>query len=58
MEESWFKRGQMIMITGYRNGDMFRCYNYGDTIFKHTTSLITNIGEKGVEVMTERMREA
>lgn len=37
---------------------MFRCYNYGDTIFKHTTSLITNIGEKGVEVMTERMREA
>ena len=58
IEESWFKRGQMIMVTGYRNGDMFRCYNYGDTIFKHTTSLITNIGEKGVEVMTERMREA
>lgn len=57
VEESWFKRGQMITVTGYRNGDIFRCYNYGDTIFKHTTSLITNIDEKGVHVMTERMRE-
>lgn len=54
IEDSWFKRGNLIMVTGYRKGDMFRCYNYADTIFKHTTSLITEINEDDVVIKTER----
>lgn len=55
-DASWFKRGNMLMITGYRQGDVFRCRNYADTIFKHSTALINIVSESGdiVDVSTTR----
>lgn len=51
LEESWFKRGNLLFITGYRQGDQFRCYNYADTIFKHTTNLIQEVVNDGTVVV-------
>lgn len=57
LEDSWFKRGNLLFITGYRTGDQFRCYNYADTIFKHTTNLIQKVYDDGtVQIKSNRER--
>ena len=56
-EGSWFKRGNLVLLHGYRQEAQFRCYNYSDTVYKHTCNLITSIDENGnIEIATERMR--
>lgn len=57
LEKSWFTRGNKIMICGYRNDSQFRVYKYADSIYKHTTCLITEIGDDGMLMAaTERVR--
>lgn len=47
LENSWFKRGNKIVVCGYRNDSYFRNYRYADTIYTHTVSLISEIKKDG-----------
>lgn len=47
LEKSWFGRGNKILVTGYRRGDLFIPKKYMDSAYKHTLQLITDIDEKG-----------
>lgn len=56
-DESWFKRGSLLFVHGYRQGSLFRSYNYNDSIYTHTVNLITSVKADGsVEIQTEKMR--
>jgi DNA polymerase-3 subunit alpha len=47
VEESWLKRGQMIIVSGIRIGDTFYPRIYNDTIYKHTVALIKEVNKDG-----------
>lgn len=54
MEESWFARGNKIIITGIRKEDQFIPKKYKDTV-GHTLYLIKNIKDNGeLELQSER----
>lgn len=56
LEKSWFKRGNKLLITGYRRGDRFYPKKYNDSAFRHTTQLITDIDKKGkIQIQSERV---
>ena len=55
LDKTWFGRGNLIMICGYRNENQFRAYRYTDTIYQHVCCLITNIDKDGgITVKNER----
>lgn len=57
LERSWLKRGNKVLICGYRDDQIFRAYRYSDTVYNHTLSLITEIKDDGtVTVINERAR--
>lgn len=57
LEESWLKRGNKLMISGYRRGDQFIPWIYNDTIYKHRINLIRNVKENGeLELQMERVK--
>ena len=57
LEESWFKRGTKLVISGYRLEDTFRAYRYTDSIYQHTAMKINNIYDDGtLELQTERVK--
>ena len=54
-DDSWFKRGSLILVCGYRQDDIFRAYRYNDTIYNHTVNKITAIKQDGtLEFMVQR----
>lgn len=56
LEESWFNRGNMIIVTGIRRGDDFMVKKYANTP-GHSIAKITSIDENGyIEVATERVQ--
>ena len=56
LEKSWFKRGNKILVCGYRSGEQFRAYKYAETVYKHTCMLITKINPDGtIQAQAERM---
>lgn len=55
IEKSWFARGNLIMVCGFRRDNQFVVRKYADSIFQHTTMLITNIDENGnCDIQAER----
>lgn len=57
VEESWIKRGNKIIVTGIRNGDVFIAKKYKSTPY-HLIELITEINEDGTfETRVERLGE-
>jgi len=55
IEKSWFGRGNMLFIVGYRRDDQFIPRTYVSSIYQHTVMKINNINDDGiVEVKTER----
>ena len=57
LERSWFKRGNKMLICGYRSGDQFRAYKYSDSVYKHTCMLITELRTDGtIQALAERVR--
>ncbi|PPB12935.1 PHP domain-containing protein [Brevibacillus laterosporus] len=55
LEKSWFTRGNKLLIAGYRRDSNFRPHKYTDSVYRHTVSLIENIGENGdITLKTER----
>jgi DNA polymerase-3 subunit alpha len=57
LEESWLKRGNQIIVSGYRRDDQFRPLVYSDTIYKHTVNLIKEVHEDGsLLIQSERTK--
>ena len=55
VEKSWFGRGNMIMVQGVRNGDVFLAKKYAHSSMKHQLYKIVSIDEDGnVEMQDER----
>lgn len=55
LDKSWFKRGTLLLVCGYRQDDNFRAYRYKDTVYLHTVSIIDEILEDGtLRLRTER----
>lgn len=47
LDRSWFKRGTLLLVCGYRQDDNFRAYRYKDTVYLHTVALIDKINPDG-----------
>jgi DNA polymerase-3 subunit alpha len=57
LEKSWFSRGNMLLLCGFRRGNQFKPYRYKDTIYNHTTTLIEGITTDGDLILrTERVQ--
>lgn len=57
LEESWLKRGNLIVIAGYRRDEQFCPLVYADTIYKHTVNLIKEVYEDGTLLLqAERVK--
>ena len=54
VEKSWFKRGTMLMITGFRQDDMFRAKTYASTN-SHQLYKIVGILDSDIKLQHERM---
>lgn len=56
LEKSWFKRGNKLLVCGYRSEDQFRAYKYAETAYKHTCVLITELNQDGtIQALAERV---
>lgn len=47
IEDSWFSRGNKVLITGFRKNDMFYPKRYNDSIYQHTICKINEVYENG-----------
>lgn len=57
LEDGWFKRGQNLLITGFRRGDTFKPKRYKNSIYQHSLSKIVEIKEDGSLVLqSDRMQ--
>ena len=57
VEKSWFTRGNKLMFTGIRRGDMFYPKRYYNSIRQHTVSLITDVVNDGKDIILKSERE-
>ena len=53
LENSWFKRGNLLFVRGVRSGDQFRVKTYKNGVYAHSTSLIEKVYEDGVVLQKE-----
>ena len=49
IEKSWFTRGTMLLVRGFRDGDVFRARAYGGL---HTISRVEGVQENGLLYLT------
>lgn len=57
IEESWFKRGTLLLMYGFRMGDQFKPRKYSQSIFQHTVMKIQQVKDNGeLIVQVERMK--
>ena len=55
VEDGWFKRGSLLLISGFRRGQRFSAKRYSNSIYQHAVTKITNVLDDGVlELQTER----
>lgn len=55
VEDGWFKRGTLLMISGFRRGQRFSAKRYSNSIYQHAVTKILNVCEDGtLELQTER----
>ena len=55
IEKPWFKRGNLLIVTGFRRGDTFFPRTYRDSIYQHTVNLIMQVYADGsLELKAER----
>ena len=47
LEESWFKRGSKLLVTGFRRGAQMRVKRYKNTVYQHAICKITDMDEYG-----------
>lgn len=54
--KSWFERGTLLLIAGFRDGDIWRAKTYNDSIYKHTVNKIIEItNDNRLVVLDERV---
>ena len=56
VEEPWFKRGTLLLISGFRRGDMWIPRVYADSVYKHTVCKINGINNGTLDLQLERTR--
>ena len=57
IDPSWFKRGQTIMLTGYRNGENeFRIKTYKSSIFQHKVQKIICVDNETGDIEVQSYR--
>jgi len=57
VEESFFKRGNILLITGFRRFDQFIPRRYKDSVYQHSTALVEQINDDGSLLLkTERVQ--
>lgn len=57
LEPSWFKRGTLLCICGYRQGEVFRAKRYNSTVYTHCVQKINEVKDNGDLVLqSERTR--
>lgn len=55
-DENYLKRGNIILVSGYRRNDAFFVKNYKNSVFQHSVVLVKNITEdKKLELQLERL---
>ncbi|MBQ0112555.1 MAG: DNA polymerase III subunit alpha [Bacteroidales bacterium] len=55
-DDNWLKRGNLIMVCGYRREDAFFGKNYKSTIYQHSMTLIEKVNEDGsLDLRLERL---
>ncbi|HCT0501135.1 TPA: hypothetical protein K8043_002401, partial [Staphylococcus pseudintermedius] len=55
-EDSWFSKGNLLIVSGYRRGNQFVAKKYADSNTSTTTKLIDYVGTNG-EVTYKLERE-
>ena len=47
MDDNWLKRGNIILVSGYRRDDAFFVKKYANSIYQHSIVLVDKINEDG-----------
>lgn len=56
LEKPWIARGNMLIVSGYRNGDEFVCKKYSNSVYQHQLQKVNQIYEDGsADIQTERI---
>ena len=55
VENSWFKRGNLLFVRGIRDGSQFRVKTYKNGLYEHSTGLIEKVYDDGI-VLTKEER--
>lgn len=50
-DKSWFERGSLVIVTGYRRGDDFVAKKYKSSVFNHQVQKIDMVNEDGSAVI-------
>lgn len=57
LERSWFTRGSLLIVAGFRRNEQFVPRKYNDTIYKHTVNKILEVKDDGsLIVQQERVK--
>ena len=57
-DDNWLKRGNLVMVCGYRREDAFFVKSYKNSVFQHSMALIERVNEeKTLELRLERLQE-
>lgn len=57
IEPSWFKRGTLLSVVGFRRGDLFIPKKYRGSIYQHTIQKITEVNEENGDIRIQSERE-
>lgn len=56
IEKPWIARGNLLIVSGYRNGDEFVCKKYSNSVYQHQLQKINKIFEDGtINIQTEKL---
>ena len=56
-DPSWFERGTLLVIVGFRNEDSFIARTYKDSIYKHSVMKIEKYNSKNVYIKMDKKIE-
>lgn len=57
-DENWLKRGNLVMVCGYRREDALFVKSYKNSVFQHSMALIERVNEdKTLDLRLERLQE-
>ena len=57
LEKSWFKRGQMLMVVGFRRDNMFYPRIYKGSLYSHTVQKIEKVTKDGLLILQDERVE-